>query len=304
LDSTEIQPATESPIKPRKRWYQRVRRTVVIFVLIPYLGLTMIFVSLQRKMMYLPTTSESLRAIDLGLDPELVNDVQIQTPDGNTLNGWLMKHPGRDRELKNPLVIYFPGNASNRHGRINDLREVVASGFDVLIFDYRGYGDSSGSPSEQKMSSDARLILEFACNELNCSENQIVVFGESLGGAVALSLWSGETANRPRPAGLVLNSTFTSMSATVAWHYPAFPFRYLLLDRWPSIDRIPAVKAPVLVFHGTADETVPVAHGRELSAAAVDARFFEIPGAGHNNIPMHRLGTELKKLRVLISEKE
>lgn len=252
--------------------------------------------------MYRPKVTESLRAAAVGLDPELVRDVQLQTLDGHILNGWLLKQARPDSEHMNPLVIYFSGNSLNRHERMDDLREVAACGFDVLIFDYRGYGDSSGSPSEGKLTSDAQLVWEYACKYLNYDANGIVVFGESLGGAVALSLWSTGIANPPQPAALILNSTFVSMPRTVAWHYPMFPFRFLLLDRWPSIDRIARVIAPVIVFHGTADDMVPVAHGRELAQASADARFIEFPGAGHNEIPMRRLRTELNRIRVSITE--
>ena len=213
-----------------------------------------------------------------------------------------MKQAGRDRADKTPLVVYFPGNSLNRHERINDLREVTSCGFDVLIFDYRGLGDSSGSPSERKLTADAQFVWEYAWKELNYDVSRIVVFGESLGAAAALSLWSTESANSPKPAALILNSIFVSMPRTVAWHYPTFPFRFLLLDRWPSIDRIARVRVPIIVFHGTADDMVPVAHGRELAQASTGARFIEIPGGGHNDIPMYRLRAELERLRESMSE--
>ena len=208
------------------------------------------------------TFDASVRAGAISLDPEFVHDVKVQTPDGNTLNGWLLRHAKHDLDHESPLVVYFPGNSLNRSERFDDLREVASREFDVLIFDYRGYGDSSGSPSERALTSDARLVWEYASEELKYAENRIVVFGESLGGAVALSLWSGDIATHPRPAALILTSTFVSMPRLVAWHYPMFPFRFLVLDRWPSIDRVTAVRAPIIVFHGTVDDMVPVEHGR------------------------------------------
>jgi fermentation-respiration switch protein FrsA (DUF1100 family) len=130
-----------------------------------------------------------------------------------------------------------------------------------LIFDYRGYGDSTGTPTETSLTSDAKLVWKYACEGLQYKPEQIVIFGESLGGAVALSLWSDGETNRAKPAKVILSSTFASMPQTVAWHYPAFPFQYLLLDHWPSIDRVSQVESPIAVFHGTADEMIPIAHG-------------------------------------------
>ena len=201
-----------------------------------------------------------------------------------------------------PLVIYFPGNAGNRHERIDDLREVAATGFDVLILDYRGFGDSTGSPSEWALTSDARQVWDFACEDLHYLPSQIVVFGESLGGAVALSLWSAESTESPQPAAVILNSTFTTMPDVVAWHYPLFPFRYLLMDRWRSVDRIPRVDPPIVVFHGTADDMVPVSQGRKLASQSPHARFIEIANGTHNNIPMRQLRDELKRIHVAIEQ--
>ena len=91
------------------------------------------------------------------------------------------------------------------------------------------------------------------------------------------------------------------MPQTVVWHYPAFPFQYLLLDRWPSIDRASQVQSPITVFHGTADEMIPIAHGRSLTTAARDATFVEIPEGVHNEIPMMQLRSELGRLGTQLS---
>lgn len=288
---------TNSTKGTRKRtWRKRLGRMALLYVVVPYLAVTLIFAVVQRKLLYRPTVTVDLRAQTLGLDAESVRDVQIQTPDGETLNGWLLKSTSEKEPTTNPLVLYFPGNSLNRHERIEDLQEVANSGFDVLIFDYRSFGDSSGSPSEHNLSADAKLIWEYVKNERNYAEENIVIFGESLGGAVALSLWSRD--DPPKPAALILNSTFASMPETVGWHYPMFPFRFLLLDRWPSKERIARVDVPVVVFHGAGDAMVPISQGRDLAEACESARFIEIPGGSHNEIPMHRLRKELEAIRL------
>ncbi len=245
--------------------------------------------------MYQPTVAGRLRIADIGADDASGMDTELKTADGNTLQGWLLYGKGRHGRPvgQSPLVLYFPGNSLNRRERINDLREIASRGFDVLIFDYRGFGDSTGSPTESGLSADALLVWNYARDRLGYDERRIVVFGESIGGAVALSLWSSENKDPPRPAAVFLNSTFTSMPQTVAWHYPLFPFQFLLLDRWPSIERIRRVDSPVIVFHGAEDRIVPVDQGRALAQAAPHARLIETPGANHNEIPMMRLREEL-----------
>lgn len=283
--------------KPRSV-LRRVRRGIVLYIVVPYLAVTVIFAVLQRQLMYKPTTADNLAIGQVGLDADFGTDVELKTADGSVIRGWHVN--GSDKHIpavgKHPLVLYFPGNSLNRNERISDLREVASRGFDVLIFDYRGFGDSTGSPTESRLSNDALLVWNYARETLGYDEDQIAVFGESIGGAVALSMWSKTNPNPPQPAALILNSTFASMPRTVQWHYPFFPFQFLLLDRWPSIERISQVRSPIIIFHGTDDKMVPVAHGRDLAEASSNARFIEIPGGTHNDIPMSRLRKELDSL--------
>lgn len=288
------------PVQKSRR--RRVLRMIGLYVLLPYLAIVVIFTAMQRKLIYQPTAAASLRVADVGLDDKTMSDRQIRTPDGVTLNGWLIKAATEpDGDESAPLVIYFPGNAVHRYARRHDLLEVASYGFDVLIFDYRGYGDNEGSPSESALTADARLIWDFARDELGYAGNRIVVFGESLGGGVALSLWSGDPADDPQPAAVVLNSTFSSLTDTVRGMYPLFPFQYLLLDRWESKERIRRVRCPIVAFHGTADELIPVEQTQILSqAAAGNLQVFKIQGAGHNNLPIQNLRRELERLREVI----
>ncbi len=296
-EDNEFIPAVESwPV------WKRIVRGILLYVVVPYVAVMLIMAAFQRRLMYQPKVADSLSIVDVGLDDEFGLDVELTTEDGSRLRGWLLKSrsgaPQDDGAAA--LVVYFPGNAGNRSKRINDLREFTACGFDVLIFDYRGYGDSTGSPSEAALSADALLVWRYARDTLDYDENRIVVFGESLGGGVALSMWSESNANPPQPACVILNSTFASMTQTVTWQYPMFPFRYLLLDHWPSIERVGRIQSPLVVFHGTDDELIPIDHARALAAASQQARFIENPGGGHNEIPMMKLRKELDALRDMI----
>jgi len=280
-------------------WQRRVLRGVFIYGIVPYVSVVLIFTIFQRRLMYRPTSSVNLSVAELKLDPNEFRDVQLLTADNETLRGWLLttQHPENDEPetIHRRLVIYFPGNSLNRHERIQDLQEIAHCGYDVLIFDYRGYGDSTGSPSESALTKDTRQIWNFARDELHYPENQITIFGESIGGAVALSLWSETSGVHPKPKAVILSSTFASMALTVHEHYPWFPFHYLVLDRWPSLDRIQYVKVPITIFHGTDDDFVSLAQARKLSQAAHNATFVEIPGSGHNDIPTTQLKALLKQ---------
>jgi len=149
----------------------------------------------------------------------------------------------------------------------------------VLLFDYRGYGRSSGRPSEQGTYRDARAALACLRRQPGVDPSAVLYVGESLGGAVALEL-----ALAHPPAGLVLLSTFTSIREMSRVHYPFIPQR-LVPDAYPSLRRIEDLRAPLLVLHGEADDVVPVSQARSLFEAAQGPKRMRLfPGAGHSDI--------------------
>ena len=150
-------------------------------------------------------------------------------------------------------------------------------GYSVLLFDYRGYGGNSGRPTEDGLAADARAAEAWLAAQPGVE--RVAYFGESLGAAVAVGL----AVQRP-PAALVLRSPFTSLPDVGAVHYPWLPVRRLLLDRYPSIERIASVSAPLLVIAGDRDDIVPLSLSKRLyDAAAEPKRFVLVPGAGHND---------------------
>ncbi len=300
-------PDTDPPQRVQQPWPRRVLRTILIYAGIPYCTVIALAFCFQRSLMYHPAPAANLSVkVMQSLSEETGDkDVKIETPDGDTIKGWLVRHRGSaESSSPAPVVIYFPGNAGNRLHRLTDTWELGSAGFDVLFFDYRGYGDSTGSPSEVKLTSDARLIWKYARETLHYDASRIVLFGESLGGAVALSLWGDDETNHPQPAAVVLNSTFAYMPDVVQWHYPYFPFRYLVLDRWPSGDRIAQVKCPVTLFHGTSDEIVPFSQSHVLTSKAHNSQLIELRGVTHNNVPISRLRDELVRIRQQIVAKD
>jgi hypothetical protein len=155
----------------------------------------------------------------------------------------------------------------------------VEAGFDVFLFDYRGYGRSSGRPSEEGTYADARAARQALLRQEGASAERVIYLGESLGGAIALKL----AVDSP-PLGLVLRSTFTSVRALARLHYPVVP-RAFVPDAYPSLERVPQLRCPVLVIHGERDDIAPFSHGEALFAAAPEPKqFHRVPGAGHNDL--------------------
>jgi fermentation-respiration switch protein FrsA (DUF1100 family) len=174
-------------------------------------------------------------------------------------------------------VLFFHGNAGNLSHRADMLLRLTRPGVNVLIIDYRGYGRSQGRPSEQGLYADATAAWTFLTAERGVDEDRIVLFGKSLGGAVAIDL-----AARVAPAGVIAQSAFTSVPDMAARHYPFVP-RMLVRTKMDSLAKIAGVSCPKLFVHSTGDEIVPYAMGRRLYDAAAEPKtFFEVRGAGHN----------------------
>jgi hypothetical protein len=286
------QPDRQTPSPRRRSWGRFLLRSAVLYLLTPYLAVIAVMTAFQRQLIYQPSKTGRLLAQDVSSPHSVVDDVQIIVANGLALHGWRFYAEADVHEPGKLLVLYFPGNAGCRRHRLDDCRDFTRLGCDVLLFDYRGYGENGGSPSEENLADDARLVWNFATQDLGFPPDRLVLFGESLGGAVATRLAAERSQAGAPPAALILNSTFSSLGDAVAWHYPAFPFRYLLFDRFPSVDRMSQVKCPVLQFHGTADEIVPFPLGRRLfdaaprSANGVDSRFVAIADGQHNFISM------------------
>jgi fermentation-respiration switch protein FrsA (DUF1100 family) len=294
------QPSRLPARKPRT-WRRAVVRSAVVYVAFPYLAIAALLAVFQRSLIYQPTRAAAISASAGGKASGRFHDIALRTHDGLELNGWHCLAAGCtakdaaecDRELRSgrPLVLYFPGNGGNRSHRSADCRDFSELGAHVILVDYRGYAENPGSPSEESFAADARSVWSYATAR-GVSADRIVLFGESLGGGVASRLAAELCEAGTPPAGLILNSTFSSLADAAAWHYPYFPVRILLRDRYPSVQRAPSITCPVLQIHGGRDDIVPLAFGRRLfealpaaSANGVNKRFVELPNAGHNDIP-------------------
>jgi fermentation-respiration switch protein FrsA (DUF1100 family) len=201
--------------------------------------------------------------------------VTIHTADGERLHAWWV--PARAPSLAHVLLCH--GNAGNVGDRVAHLELLSAAGLDVLAFDYRGYGRSTGRPSERGLHLDARAARDALLGRDGVEPSRVIYLGESLGGAVALAL-----ALELPPSGLILQSAFTSVRDMARLHYPLIP-PALVPDAYPSLRLITALPAPLLVLHGARDAIVPVMHGEALfEAAPGPKRMHVFPGAGHNDL--------------------
>lgn len=305
---------TTTVAKPPVSFAVRLRRILLrwfAFGVGIYLALMIGMICSQRELLYSPRKVAELPAAKVQPLGTTISDVTIESHDGLQLHGWRFS-PKTDAAEPQWLVLYFGGNAGCRADRVYDCCELTQHGCDVVLVDYRGYGDNSGQPTEADLRADARRLHRAAVEQWSVPPERIVLFGESLGGAVATGLARDLSEAGTPAAALVLNSTFNSLGDAVAWHYPAFPFRYFLWDRYDSQSHLPHADCPVLQFHGTADEIVPIALGKKLFAVAppptingILARWVEVPGATHNAITaadMHReFAALLEQLRAPVA---
>jgi fermentation-respiration switch protein FrsA (DUF1100 family) len=226
-------------------------------------------------LLYFPSRPHDDTPGALGLAHE---DVEIPTGDGERLHGWWIPAAGAAARRRGH-VLHFHGNAGNISHRLAEAAALAGAGFDVLLFDYRGYGRSTGQPHEAGLYHDARAARAALAGRLGGDPKRLLYVGESLGGAVALAL-----AVEQPPGGLVLQSTFTSVRELARLHYPLVP-PFLVPDAYPSLRRIERLLAPLLVIHGEMDAIAPFAHGRALFEAAPEPKqFHPVTGAGHNDL--------------------
>ena len=204
--------------------------------------------------------------------------MRLRTEDGLQLTAWWAPAKGPAiGSARGMTVLVAPGNAGSRELRVPLARALTGRGFDVLLVEYRGYGGNPGSPTEDGLAADVRAAYRYLTEDRGVDPQRLVLFGESLGGAVLTRL----ATERP-VGGLVLRSPFTSLADVGARAYPFLPVRMLLRDRYPLREQVQTVRVPVAVVAGAADEVVPAAQSRAVAAAA-GASYVELPHARHND---------------------
>ena len=225
----------------------------------------------ESRMLYVPGGSRTLLAppaeLDLG-----VRRVTVTTSDGVRLVSWAM--PVTEGSGYWLLICHGNGGNISEAGRPYHYAGLRALGLSLFAFDYRGYGESEGAPSEDGLYRDAGAAYRYLRDTLGVPPGRIVVFGHSLGSAVAVEL-----ATRMPAAGLILDGALTSVVDRAQELFPYAPVRWIAASRYPSIERVGQLTLPKLFLHARADEVIPIAHGRRLyEAAAPPKRFVELEG--------------------------
>lgn len=243
---------------------------IILLILILVLAAWMLVRRFERSQMYFPQPELEFTPADIGL---AYREAELNTSDGCRLHGWWIPNVRARGSL-----IFCHGNAGNISHRLESIRVFHQLGLNVLIFDYRGFGRSSGRPSEKGTYLDAVAAYEYLTRDLKIPPEEIVIFGRSLGGAVAVEL-----ARRKKAAALICESTFTSAEDMGRFMYPYLPVKFLISNKYDSVSKVGELTLPKLFLHSRRDDVVPYEQGERLyRGAAAPKKFTEILG-GHGD---------------------
>ena len=248
------------------------RSVVLSLILLGLIGAGIVFYpQLENSIIFHPDRGLDDKPSNWGL---IYEDILFPTPDGQTLHGWFF--PG-SKSL--PLLLFCHGNAGNICHRIENVSFLVKKGISVLLFDYRGYGQSTGKPSERGIYIDGIAAYDYLTASKKFCPEEIAVFGRSLGGAVAL-----EIALQRKVRCLIIESTFTSTRDMSKRMFPFFVFSPFLPHHYHNSRKIRKISVPKLIIHGKNDKIVPFAMGKKLFEQSTGTKeFLPIDGAGHND---------------------
>jgi len=257
------------------KWLYRVVAVgaVALFLL---MGGRLMLRAIERQFIYFPTHVARDVPTPVLLGARVVEEVWLESGSGDRIHGL---YAGSDAAFADLLFLH--GNAGNLYDRLDNVEKLVESGFNVLILDYRGYGKSEGQPSEEGLYEDAEAGYRYLLDRRGEVPARLVVFGRSLGAAVAIEL-----ASRHPCGAVIAESAFTSALALGRLHYGWLPGLVLrgMTQRFDSISKVARLRAPALFVHGEVDGIVPVEMGRELFKASSEPKsWYEIAGAGHND---------------------
>ena len=250
--------------KTRKILFSIIRITLGV-----YIGLTIFLFFFQRYYIYRPMKEIIITPAALGLDYE---DIIFEAADGVKLSGWFV--PAREPK---GVVLFCHSNAGNISTYLDSVKLLNGLGLSVFIFDYRSYGDSEGKPTEQGTYMDAEAAWRYLIEKKGFSNDEMIILGRSLGGAVGSHL-----ARKHTPKALIIESSFTSFDDIAKVHFPYVPIRLIARYNYNVVDNLQNVKCPVLIVHSRDDEIVPFRMGRKLFEYANEPKgFLEITG-DHN----------------------
>lgn len=274
--------ASEAKLQPtrgKRRWLRWLGALVVV-----YFGIIVLLLFLENWFIYHPVT-----AAQSWIEPPepCIQDVFLDSSTGDRIHGWW-----RPKVNATGAMIYFHGNAGNlshRGGGLARWADVLDSS--ILIIDYPGYGQSTGTPSEPSCYAAGEAALSWLANEQHFSPERIVLNGASLGGAIATEL-----ALHHECRALVLIKAFTSIPDMAQDRFPWLPLRRLVHHQYDNLSKLPNIHRPVFIVHGTTDRVIPFAHGERLFAAANEPKeFVPIAGNDHNDRLPDEVFTRLRR---------
>jgi fermentation-respiration switch protein FrsA (DUF1100 family) len=246
--------------------------TIVSIIVAVYLGLSVLLFLTQSRVLYQPSRGYDSKPEDYRLEYE---PVTLSTPDGQSLAAWFVPAEGAER-----TVLFCHGNAGNISHRLDTLKMFHELGLNCLIVDYRGYGESSGKPTEKGTLIDILTGFQWLIEEKGTRPEQIILFGRSLGGSVAAMI-----AKDINPGGLVLESAFTSFDDVGSHYYPWLPVRLFSRFDYNTLEAVRQVTCPVLVIHSPDDEIIPFKFGQQIYDAAPEPKqFAELKGTHNEGI--------------------
>jgi fermentation-respiration switch protein FrsA (DUF1100 family) len=244
--------------------------TLLIYTVVGLLLLNAMMYFRQAGMIFYPMGELYQTPADWGLE---YDDVSISTEDAIQLHGWFIPHPQSDQ-----VLLFFHGNAGNISHRRDSIEIFHRLGLNIFIIDYRGYGNSAGKPGEQGLYRDATAAWRFLIEDKAYAPEQILIFGRSLGGAVAARLASGVNAR-----GLILESTFSSAKDFARAVFRVLSRLVVLRYDFNTVDSIRRVNYPVLVLHSPDDEIMPFHLGEKVFQSANHPKRFVRLRGDHNN---------------------
>jgi uncharacterized protein len=250
LDRPSIRPPERPLVRP------------FCFIMVPLVAYSLACLTLfctQDRLVFRPSRELDSTPDDVGLP---YTDLHLTTSDGVRIHAWVVERCAADG-----WILYCHGNSANLSSRVELTRFVHDAGYNLLIFDYRGYGRSEGAPSEDGLYMDAWCAWQHLRNDREVPAERILVVGDSLGGAVAAAL-----AEREAPAGLILAATFTSMLDLAQELYPYFPIQWICRHRFETRKRVEKIDCPKLILHSPDDEVIASHHGWQLFEASKSPR--------------------------------
>jgi uncharacterized protein len=259
--------------------FQKFLLPFLRILVLAYIGFAIALYFGQSNLVYMPSQALTETPATIGLKFE---DIQITTKDNVNLDAWFV--PAKDNDqIGKGVILFCHGNGGNIGNRVSYLPIFRDLGLSTFLFDYRGYGKSEGKPTEAGTYADVEAAWQYLTQERKIPPKKIIIYGESLGGAIAayiVQLTSQDLKNNA--GGLVLASTFTSISDRASELYPFLPIRLLSRFSYNSIERLPSIKIPVLIIHSTEDEIIPFHHSdRNFQAANQPKKLVKLRG-DHN----------------------